>query len=280
MTYLITGASGQLGQLVIDHLATLVNKDEIIALVRSDDAAKLYADKGIATRIGDYDKPETLAPAFAGIDKLLLISGSAVGERVRQHTAVIDAAKQAGVGYIAYTSILRADESPMALAAEHKATEAAIKASGIPYTFLRNGWYIENITGQTEQVVGMGKHFGAAGDGKFAAATRADYAAAAATVLAGSDHAGKVYELAGDTAFTLADFAAAVTAAKGTAVEYVNLPEDVYKSALVDAGLPEGFAGVLADSDARAADGWLFDDSHTLSQLIGRKTTPLADVLA
>ncbi|OUD10357.1 NAD(P)-dependent oxidoreductase [Marivivens niveibacter] len=280
MTHLITGASGQLGQLVIDHLATLVNKDDIIALVRSDDAAKLYADKGIATRIGDYDKPETLAPAFEGVNKLLLISSSAVGERVRQHTAVIEAAKQAGVGYIAYTSILRAEESPMALAAEHKATETAIKASRIPYTLLRNGWYIENISGQTEQAVGMGKHFGAAGDGKFAAATRADYAAAAATVLAGSDHAGKTYELAGDTAFTLSDFADAVTAAKGTAVEYVNLPEDAYRSVLVDAGLPEGFAGVLADSDARAADGWLFDDSHTLSQLIGRKTTPLADVLA
>ena len=279
MKYLITGASGQLGQIVVDELAARVGKSAVVALVRSETSAAQFADKGIETRIGDYDRPETLTAALDGIDKLLLISGSDIGQRVRQHTAVIDAAKSAGVGYIAYTSILRASENPMALAAEHKATEEAIAASGLKFTLLRNGWYIENLTGQIEQIVGMGKHFGASGAGKFAAATRADFAAAAATVLATDGHDGKTYELAGDTAFTGAEFAQTIADAKGIAVEFVNMPEQAYKDALIGAGLPDGFAAILADSDAQAANGWLFDDSHTLSSLIGRETTPLAKVI-
>lgn len=278
-TYLITGSAGQLGQLVIDHLAQRVAKDDIIALVRSDAQKAAFEAKGIATRFGDYDKTETLIKAMRGVDRLLLISGSVIGERVRQHGNVIDAAKQAGVGHIAYTSILRADVSQMGLAVEHKATEEIIQASGIAYTLLRNGWYTENMVMALEQDLQMGQHFGAAGKGQFSTASRNDYAEAAAIVLATDGHAGKTYELAGDTAFGWADYAATVTKAKGTAVTYVNIPEEALKEALVGAGLPEGFAGLLADSDAKAAEGWLFDGSKTLSGLLGRKTATLASIL-
>ncbi len=278
-TYLITGSAGQLGQLVIDHLAQRVAKDDIIALVRSDAQKAAFEAKGIATRFGDYDKTETLIKAMRGVDRLLLISGSVIGERVRQHGNVIDAAKQAGVGHIAYTSILRADVSQMGLAVEHKATEEIIQASGIAYTLLRNGWYTENMVMALEQDLQMGQHFGAAGNGQFSTASRNDYAEAAAIVLATDGHAGKTYELAGDTAFGWADYAATVTKAKSTAVAYVNIPEEALKEALVGAGLPEGFAGLLADSDAKAAEGWLFDDSKTLSGLLGRDTATLASIL-
>ncbi len=280
MKYLVTGASGQLGQKVIAHLATLVPSGDIVALVRSEQAAADYAAKGIETRFGDYDTPETLASAFAGIDRVLLISGSAIGQRVAQHTAAIAAAKAAGVGYLAYTSILRADTSPMMLAAEHKATEDALKASGLSYTILRNGWYLENTLMTLDQDLALGQHFGATADGKLSSATRQDYAEAAAVVLSGQGHDGKTYELASDTGFTLTDYAAAVTAAKCQPVAFVDMPQDAFAAALVGAGLPEGFATVLADSDAQAAKGWLFDDSKTLSRLIGRPTTSLAAALA
>ena len=278
-TYMITGASGQLGQFVVDHLAKRVPASDIIALVRTDAAAAGFAAKGIATRIGDYDDRDSLHTAFAGVDRLLLISSSAVGERVRQHGNVITAAKDAGVGFIAYTSILNAQASEMALAAEHKQTEDAIKAAGIPYSFLRNGWYSENITMTLPQDLQLGQHFGAAGDGKFATATRNDYAEAAAVVLAGG-HDGQVLELAGDTAFTLAEFAATVSEVAGKPVTYTDMPEDAFAAALTSAGIPAGFAGILADSDAQAAKGALFNDSKTLSGLIGRPTEGIKDTIA
>ncbi|MCA0043014.1 SDR family oxidoreductase [Celeribacter litoreus] len=277
-TYLITGASGQLGQLVVDHLATLVAKDDIIALVRSDAAAEAYAAKGIATRRGDYTDAAALEAAFAGIDRLLLISSSEVGQRAVQHGNVIDAAKAAGVGFIAYTSILNADTGNMALAEEHLATEAKLNESGIPFTLLRNGWYSENITMTLGQDLELGQHFGAAKDGKLATASRKDFAEAAAIVLAGG-HDGEVLELAGDDAYTLTEYAALVSELSGKPVSYTDMPEAAFTEALVGAGLPEGFAAVLADSDAKAAEGSLFDDSKTLSNLIGRPTTPIADTI-
>lgn len=277
-TYLVTGASGQLGQLVIDHLATLLAKDDILALVRSDAAADAYATKGIATRRGDYTDVAALEAAFDGVDRLLLISGSEVGQRAVQHGNVIAAAKAAGVGFIAYTSLLNADSGNMALAEEHLATEKMLTESGIPHTLLRNGWYSENILQTLAQDLELGQHFGAAKDGKFATATRRDYAEAAATVLAGG-HDGEVLELAGDAAYTLSDYAAIVAEASGKTVSYTDMPEAAFAEALVGAGLPEGFAAILADSDAKAAKGALFDDSHTLSGLIGHPTEPIAETV-
>ncbi|NIY71100.1 SDR family oxidoreductase [Marivivens donghaensis] len=277
--YLVTGASGQLGRKVVAELAKSVPAADIAVMVRSEAALNEFKEQGFDARYGDYDKPETMFEAFEGVDRLLLISGSEVGKRSEQHLHVINAAKQAGVKFIAYTSILQADKSPMGLAVEHLATEKNLEESGIPYALLRNGWYLENIVMTVDQDVSMGKHFGAAGEGKFAAASRQDFAEAAVAVLTGTGHEGHVYELAGDEGFTLADYAAAVTEAKGTEVTYIDMPEEDFRGALLGAGLPEGLAAMLADSDAKAADGWLFDDSKTLSSLIGRPTTKLAEML-
>ncbi|WP_434288033.1 SDR family oxidoreductase [Celeribacter sp. SCSIO 80788] len=274
-TYLVTGASGQLGQLVVDHLATVVAKDDILALVRSEKAAEGFAAKGIATRRADYTDVAALTAAFDGVDRLLLISSSEVGQRAAQHGNVIEAAKSAGVKFIAYTSILKADTGNMALAEEHLATEAMLKDSGLPYTLLRNGWYSENITMTLGQDLELGQHFGAAGEGKLATAPRKDYAEAAAIVLAGG-HDGEVLELAGDEAYSLADYAAIVAETSGKPVVYTDMPEAAFTEALVGAGLPAGFAAILADSDAKAAKGALFDDSKTLSKLIGHPTEPIS----
>lgn len=275
MTVAITGATGQLGRLTIAKLKTLLPAGQIAALARSPEKA----DLGVETRAFDYDRPETLAPALAGVERLLLISSSEVGKRAPQHRAVIEAAKAAGVGEIVYTSLLHADRSPLSLAADHVETEAALAESGIPHTILRNGWYAENYTGSIPSALQHGALIGAAGAGRVSGAARADYAEAAARVLAEGGHAGQTYELAADDAWTLADLAAEISRQSGRDIPYVDLPEAEYAAALVKAGLPEGLAAAIAGWDAGAAQGALFDDSRALSGLIGRPTTPLADVV-
>jgi len=278
--YMVTGASGQLGKLAIDALKAHVAPAQIIGLVRKESDAEALRATGIGARIGDYDDLASLEQAFAGVDRLLLISSSAIGQRARQHGNAVAAAKAAGVKFIAYTSILDAAASTMALAEEHKATETLLRESGIAWSFLRNGWYSENLLAALETDLSLGQHFGAAGEGKFSVAPRHDYAEAASVVLAGTGHEGKIYELAGDTAVTLADYAALVSQAAGKPVAYIDLPEADYAGALIGAGLPEGFAKILAESDAKAAAGALFDDSQTLSQLIGHPTEPMAETIA
>ncbi|MCK0196000.1 SDR family oxidoreductase [Ancylobacter sp. 6x-1] len=277
---LVTGATGQLGRLVVANLARTVDPARIVAGLRRPEAAGDLGAQGIEARAVDYEKPETLAAAFDGIDRLLLISSNAIGERATQHANVINAAKAAGVGLVAYTSLLHADTSPLPLRAEHVETERMLAASGLPHVLLRNGWYAENYNGFIPSALEHGAIAGAAGEGRIAAAARADYAAAAATVLAGEGHAGKVYELAADEAFTMAGWAAALTQASGKAVAYRDMDEADYRAFLIGVGLPASVAELLATSDAGAAKGGLFDESHTLSHLIGRPTTPLADVLA
>ncbi len=277
--YLVTGASGQLGQKVVDHLATLVPASDIVVLVRSDSAREAFEAKGIAARQADYENPEALRAAFDGIDRLLLISSSEIGKRAAQHRNVIEAAKAAGVGFVAYTSILNAETGGMALAEEHLQTEAMLRDSGLPHALLRNGWYSENIAGTAPQAVGMGQHFGAAGEGRFNTASRQDYAEAAAVVLAGEGQAGDVYELGGDSDFSLTEYAALLSEVSGKDVAYVDMDQAGYAAALVGAGLPEGFAGILADSDAKAGQGALATQSRDLSRLIGRPTTPMSDTL-
>ena len=273
MTIAITGATGQLGRLAI---AALKAKGAApIALAR--DPAKA-ADLGIETRAFDYTTADPAA--LKGVDTLVLISSSDFNDRAGQHRKVIAAAKQAGVGRIVYTSILKGDASPMILAQDHIATEAALAEAGIPATILRNGWYTENYTGSLGAALEHGAMIGAAGEGRVASAARKDYAEAIAVVALDAAHTGKTYELAGDAAHSGADFAAAVAKAAGKPVAYVTMPQANYAQALAGFGLPEAFANILADSDARAADGALFDDSHTLSRLIGRPTTPIADTIA
>jgi NAD(P)H dehydrogenase (quinone) len=221
-----------------------------------------------------------LDKALQGIDTLLLISSSEVGKRATQHQNVINAAKKAGVRRIVYTSLLHADTTSISLATEHLATEAALQESGISYTILRNGWYTENYAGSIPGAVAGGALLGSAGDGKIAAASRKDYAAAAVTVLTTEGQEGKVYELAGDEAFSLADLAAEVSRQTGKEIPYKDLPAEEYATILTNFGIPEGFAHAIAGWDVGISKGDLFNDSKQLSTLIGRRTTPITEVVA
>ncbi|WP_144816522.1 SDR family oxidoreductase [Enterobacter sp. DE0047] len=273
----ITGATGHLGQLTLTELLKTVPASQLVAIVRNPAKAETLSQQGVIVRQAEYGDQAALTAALEGVDKLLLISSSEVGQRAVQHRNVIDAAKAAGVKFIAYTSLLHADRSPLGLHVEHVDTEQYLAASGIPYALLRNGWYSENYLASAPAALAHGVFIGSAGEGKIASATRGDYAAAAAKVISSEGHAGKVYELAGDEAWTLSELAAELSKQSGKPVVYQNLSEADFAAALKGAGLPEAFANLLADSDAGAAKGGLFDSSRTLSTLIGRPTTPIRD---
>lgn len=275
----VTGATGQLGHLVIASLLKKVPASSIIAAVRNEEKAADIAALGVQLRYADYDKPETWDAALQGADKVLLISSSEIGKRAQQHKNVIDAARRAGVKLLAYTSVLHADTSVLGLAAEHRETEAAIKAAGVPSVLLRNGWYSENYAMGIPTALQLGSLFGCAGDGRISSAARADYAEAAAVALTSEGQAGKVYELAGDSAYTLSEFAAEIAKQSGKDIHYVNLPEAEYKQALLGAGLPEPLAELLANSDTGGSKGALLDDGKQLSKLIGRPTTAMAETV-
>ena len=277
---IVTGATGQLGRLVIDGLLDAgVPADGIVAAVRSPQKAADLTARGVEVREADYNRPETLASAFAGASKVLLISSSEVGQRVEQHRNAVAAAAASGAQLLAYTSILAADRSAMQLAGEHRATEELVQAAGLPYTLLRNGWYVENYTGNLATALAHGSVLGSAGEGRVAAATRADFAAAAVAVLTTDGHQNRIYELGSDEAFTLGEYAAELTRQTGKPIGYVDLSAADYTAALAGAGLPEPFAALLADSDLGIARGELTTDSGDLSRLIGRPTTPLADAV-
>lgn len=272
----ITGATGQLGRLVVSKLNEKVKKENITALVRTPSKAD---DLNVAAIAFDYNTPDNLAEALQDVDTLLLISGNEIGERARQHKNVIAAAQQANVKRIVYTSLLHADKSTLSLAPEHLETEKMILDSGLDYTILRNGWYTENYTASIPSALSAGAFIGSANEGKISSATRADFAEAAATVLAEEGHAGKTYELAGDESYTLRDLAQTVSNETGKNIPYSNLPEDEYAKILAGAGVPEGFAHAIAGWDVSASKNDLFDDSKQLSNLIGRPTTPLAEAV-
>jgi NAD(P)H dehydrogenase (quinone) len=277
--YAVTGATGHLGRLIIGDLIDAgVPAADITAIVRDAGKATDLAGRGVQIQVADYTQPGTLATALAGTGTLMFVSGSEAGQRLPQHRAVIDAAKAAGVTRIVYTSLLRADTSGLPLAPEHKATEELLRASGIPFTILRNSWYTENYTAQLPQYLQQGAITAAAGDGRIAAATRADYAAAAVAVLTGTGHENAVYELGG-TPFTLSDLAGAVTEATGTKVIYnaVTTPELV--TALTGAGLDAGTAAFVAALDEGTARGDLDTTSTDLATLTGRPSTPRADAI-
>lgn len=278
MKIAVTGATGHLGRLVIEQLKTHLPADQIVALVRT--LAKA-ADLGVEARQADYDEPATLITALAGVDKVLLISSSEIDrQRGAQHHNVIAAARQAGVQHVVYTSLLHADTSPLSLAPDHRVTEADLKASGLPFTLLRNGWYTENYTGLAPGAVAGGALLGSARQGRISSATRADFAAAAVAVLTGEGHAGKTYELAGDASYTLAELAAEISRQAGKDIPYQDLPAADYAAALMKHGLPPFLAHEIAGWGAAAAEGALFDESRQLSQLLGRPTVPLATAVA
>ena len=274
MKVAITGATGQLGTIVIEELKKRIPAKNIIALARNAEKA---AGLGVKAREFDYSKPGILKDALEGVDHLLLISGSEIGQRTSQHINVINAAKEAGVKWIVYTSVLHADTSILSLATEHVETENALKESGLEYTILRNGWYHENYTASVPGAVGGGSFLGSAANGKISSAARADYAEAATIVIADETHKGKIYELAGDEFYTLTDLAAVISQQTGKNIPYNNLPEEEYARILKNIGLPEGLASLLSSSDVSASHGALFDDSKQLSKLLERPTTPIAE---
>lgn len=277
----VTGTSGKLGRLVVGALLESTPASQVVAVARDPGKVADLAARGVVVRHGDYDRPDSLRSAFEGAERLLLISGSEVGKRVPQHTAAIEAARRAGVAHLVYTSILRADTNSMRLAAEHVATERVLFSSELPYTILRNGWYIENYTENLGPALAHGTFLGAAGEGRISAAPRDDYARAAAAVLsAPNGHENRVYELGGDTAFTMAELARAVSEWAGRVIGYTNLTPEAYAAALIQAGVPAPFAETLADCDAGVARGELSVTSGHLHRLLGRDTTSLATVLS
>jgi len=278
--FFVTAAGGQLGRRVVADLAERAGPSSVVAIVREPARSAGLFPEGVVVRAGDYDRPDTLDAAMDGADRVLLISSNAVGARVPQHGNVIAAATRAGATRIAYTSVLRADVSPLGLAEEHRRTEALIEASGLPFTLLRNGWYTENHAASIPSALQHGALIGSAGGGRISSAARADYALAAAVALIGDEGDRVIHELAGDTAFSMADFAAELSRQAGRTIPYVDMPEAEYRAALIGAGLPEPMAALIADSDAAAAQGALFDDSHALSRLIGRATTPFGETIA
>lgn len=278
-TYAVTGATGPFGRHVIEALLERgVAPSDIVAVARTPEKAADLADRGVQVREGHYDRPETLDSAFDGVQRLLLVSGSEVGRRVAQHTAVIDAARAAGVQRIVYTSALRADTTDLPIAPEHKATEAALRASGMPYTILRNSWYTENYTSMLDTYRERGAIVDATGDGRISAAPRADYADAAAAVLVADGHENAVYELGG-TAFTMKELAATVSDIIGTPISHQSISPAELADQLRTAGLDENTAGFVAALDEATAHGDLYTDSDDLARLIGRQPTPLADAI-
>lgn len=277
----VTGATGQLGRLVVNQLLSRgVPAAGIVAAVRTPSKAADLAARGVVVREADYSRPSTLEVAFAGAERVLLISSSEVGQRTAQHRSVIEAAKRVGVRQLAYTSMLHADRSPMSLAVEHSETEALIVASGLPYVLLRNGWYVENYLASLPVALEHGAFIGAAGEGRISWAPRADYADAAAAVLTQPIGGNRVFELAGDNAYTRADMAAEVNRQIGKSLQYVNMPRAEFSAALVGAGLPAPVAELFAESDDHAARDALFDEGRQMSALIGRPTAPLSASVA
>ena len=281
MTLVITGATGHLGRLVVEQLlAAGVSAGDIIATGRATDKIKDLADRGVQVRAVDFGDPAAVRAAVAGADRVLLVSAMDPGDRVAQHRTVIDAAREAGVGLLAYTSIVNAETATIRLAEDHQATERLLRDSGVPYTLLRNSWYHENYTDRLPMFLAQGAIPGSAGQGRISAAARADYAAAAVRVLTTDGHAGRAYELGGDEPFTLAQLAAEISAQSGREVRYVDLPQAGYAGSLKEHGVPQLMADMVAETDAAAARGALHTASGSLTTLIGRPAATLSDAVA
>jgi NAD(P)H dehydrogenase (quinone) len=281
MTLVITGATGHLGRLVVEQLlAAGVPAGDIIATGRATDKIKDLADRGVQVRAVDFGDPAAVRAAVAGADRVLLVSAMDPGDRVAQHRTVIDAAREAGVGLLGYTSIVNAETATIRLAEDHQATERLLRDSGVPYTLLRNSWYHENYTDRLPMFLAQGAIPGSAGQGRISAAARADYAAAAVRVLTTDGHAGQAYELGGDEPFTLAQLAAEISAQSGREVRYVDLPQAGYAGALKEHGVPQLMADMVAETDAAAARGALHTASGSLTTLIGRPAATLSDAVA
>src|ERR1700733_5175437 len=277
MPLLITGAPGPLGRLVVEQLlAGGGPAGDIIATGRATDKIKDLADRGVQVRAVEFGDAAAVRAAVAGADRVLLVSAMDPGGRGEQHRNVIDAARAAGTGLVAYTSIVNAGTTTIRLAADHQATEQLLRDSGVPYVLLRNSWYHENYTDRLPAFLAQGAIPGSAGEGRISAAARADYAAAAVRVLTTDGHAGQAYELGSDEPFNLAQLAGEISAQSGREVRYVDLPEEHYAKALKEHGVPGLMADMVAETDAAAAHGALYTASGDLTALTGRPAATLS----
>ncbi|WP_340030944.1 SDR family oxidoreductase [Paenibacillus sp. FSL K6-1122] len=277
MKILVTGATGQLGSLVVEALLKNNSAKDVAVSVRNPEKAEALRTQGVDVRHGDFDQPETLEKAFAGVDRLLLISTDGDNEtRIRQHQAAIDAAKNAGVGFIAYTSVVNAEKNTLSLAEVHRATEKAIRESGIPYSFLRNNWYLENEAGSVQAATQGAPWVHATNDSQVGWATRNDYAHAAAAVLAGEGHENTVYELSGKLR-TQAELAAIVGEVLGQEINVQNVDDAAYADIMKGAGLPDFVVSMLVDMQSAIREGALAVESDTLEKLLGRPAQPLSE---
>jgi NAD(P)H dehydrogenase (quinone) len=281
MTVVVTGATGHLGRLIVESLLTRkVTAEQIVAGGRQVDKLDDLAERGVTVASIDYSDDTSLAAAFGGADTLVLVSGSEVGSRIAQHGAAVSAAVSAGIRRIVYTSAPHADATTLVLAPEHAATENLIRESGIPFTFLRNGWYSENYLGALDQAAETGEIVASVGDARVASASRADFAEAAAAVVIGDGHENTIYELTGDYAWNFTELAEAASEILGTSVVYRSVTPEEQLAELVAAGLPEGTAQFVVALDGNIRDGLLEHTPGDLARLIGRPTTPLAEALA
>jgi len=281
MSYVVTGATGQLGRLTVESLLERgVDPAEIVATGRSVEKLSDLAERGVRVERFDFDDVAESVSWLGAGDVLLLVSASEPGKRVPQHTAVVELAQRSGVARIVYTSAPAADDTTLVLAPEHAATEQVIRASGLPFTFLRNGWYTENYAATVDQARATGVVANSAGDGRIASAPRADFAEAAAVALVTDGHDNAVYELSGDVAWDFDEFAATLTEVLGREVSYQRLTPEEHRQALLGAGIDEGTAGFVVALDQNAAEGVLGVTTGELAKLIGRPTVPLAATLS
>lgn len=281
MAIAVTAASGNLGPLVVDELLKRgVRPSQIVAVVRDPSKVNALAVQGVTIRLGNYDNPPSLIAAFEGVDRVLVISGSELGRRVQQHANAIDAARDAGVSLVAYTSILRAGEATVnPLLEEHVGTEQYLESSGLPFVMLRHGFYTENYVAQARQALASGELVTSAGEGRTASASRRDFAAAAAEVLTSPGHEGRRYALAGDTGWTMHDLAEVVGRVESQQVHVRQVDAALHLETLLGTGVPEPFAKVMVAIDQAVLAGELDTAGDDLARLAGRPTTPLDEGL-
>ncbi|WP_139488824.1 SDR family oxidoreductase [Brevibacillus dissolubilis] len=279
MKLLVTGATGKLGSKVVEALLKTVPTSQLAVSVRNPEKAEHLRAQGVEVRHGDFDHPETLDAAFAGIDRLLIISADGDNEtRIRQHTHAVEAAARAKVGFIAYTSLGNATESQLFLAATHQATEAAILKTGIPYSFLRNNWYLENETASIQAVMAGAPWLTSAGSGKVGWAPRQDYAEAAAAVLAGDGHENTTYELSGPL-LTQEELASALGTVLGKEVSVQQVDDATYADVMKGAGVPDFVIPILVAIQQGIREGSLEIESNDFEKLLGRPVTPINEAL-
>jgi NAD(P)H dehydrogenase (quinone) len=280
MKMLVTGATGKFGTKVVETLLKTVPASQLAVSVRNPEKAAGLQTRGVEVRQGDFDQPETLDSAFAGIDRLLIISADGDNEtRIRQHANAVAAAERAGVKFIAYTSIANAQESKNLFAPTHQATEAAILKTGIPYSFLRNNWYLENEIPSIQGVLAGAPWVTSAGNGKVGWALQQDYAEAAAAVLSGTGHDNTIYELSGKP-LTQEELVSAIGTILGKEVPVQQVDDAAYADIMKGAGMPDFVISILVEIQRSIRVGSLDFESNDFEKLLGRPVTPISEGLS